>query len=1015
MSKKKYKPFLFSIIISTRCQGSFINDCLNSIENAQAKVYENYNEQPYQVVILVDGKPIDQEVYNKIKEFAKDKFWFTILEHDKFDSLSGAWNYAIKSSKGEFVCVLNDDTIVHDKWLDILYAGWDQIIKDGALQEKKIQPGLIVPTISTAFLKINVREKPIGIPDGRLLHLQKLKEYPAGVCYFTSREIIEKLGFFDEAYKDFSAEDADFCYKVWDAGYDIFVDERVWIQHIHNATTKNATNGDDVKRKQIYERNGKQFVKKWAKYFSKTLPAPSKITEHISDNELVSIVIPVLDGDKFIENCIASVLNQSYKNLEVIVLDAGSSDKTSHVVSEMAEKDKRLKLIRDQRMPYAQAYRKVFDLANGTYVGAIQSDDWMHETAVEKCVAKLRSDENSSMVYTNCIDCDPELKPVGQTEKTKTLYSSLMMICNFMIPDFRLYKSNVYKTIAKNWNMIGEYMPDYDLILRISELKEFQVLFIDEFLYYKRFRTNGMHARFCLEQLLDMKKCAEAALERRGLAQDGYYLTHEASLKSNLNKGGIVNASYREDRNTPENWDTINEVCFQGKRNIYNRPDGRSRINEFKEMIKTLSKESVVLDVGCGNGEFLGLLLNEGFDPKNLYGIDISSKAIVNARNKYPQIPAENILQKNIYEKLENNKFDVIICTQLLEHLKKPHNAIRYMKNALRESGRLIISIPAEMDNRYDLEAMNVNFWKNREEYDGFINTFGMEVKDRTSEFGVAGSIIHELKKSPIRGLTEKENYERLKQCKENADITVFMPMFNREKYIKQAVRSMQHQTHENFILRIYDDFSNDKSCEIVEELMKTDPRIELIKMPSKTGITPLYAIMYDTATTKYFCQVDSDDYIAPSTLEITRNYLEQNEKIGVAFTDYISTSEDDKLQSVGDRTKMVFSMENMLEYFMSFQFRLQRVSAWKAIDRTDYPAKVIDETGKELIATKGPDYELCVRLSEVTRFERVAYPCYYYRQHEQTINSLDKDGQRRSSWVIIECAKKRRAKKFKI
>jgi len=1006
MAKKKSK-YLFSICLSTRLQGEFLFNCLDSIENSQTFSYKGYNEQSYQTLILVDGKDSANPEYSeRLKGYTEKYPHIKVFEHDKFDSLSAAWNFVIKKAKGEYVCILNDDTIVHDKWLDYLYQGWNQILSDKSLQGKNIKPGIIAPTISQAFLKISVREKPSG-DGGKLIHLPRLKEYPAGVCYFTTKKILQQMDYFDESYKDFSAEDADFCYKIWDAGYDIFVDERVWLKHIHNATTGNH---DQSKRKLVYERNGKQFTEKWAKYFKdQTIPSPSKIKKHIKDDELVSIVCPVLNGDKFIHIAIESVQKQSYKNLEILVFDAGSSDKTINIVSKIAENDKRVRLIRDQSMPYSQAFRKAFDMAKGDYIGSIRADDWMHETCVEKCVSKLRKEKKSSMIYTNQVECDDKLKPVGKTKRTSTMYSPLMMICNFMVCDFRLFKTKYYKEITKDWKQIGDWMPEYDLILRFSELKEQEVLFINEFLYHKRFLPNGMHAKYCLEQLLDMKHCAEAALDRRGLKTDGYYLTHEATLKSNLHKGGSITASCKKNRNLPEVWDKINQLCHEDKREMYKRADGRDSLEEIKNIIKNIENKKV-LDIGCGNGEVLKLLKEHGIKPENIYGIDFSPEAIKNSKKNNPDVPEGNILLKNVYEKVWwDNKFDVILCTMVFEHMQKPQQAMRYIKNNLNVGGKLYTAVPSETDNRYDVEGLNINFWRNKDEYEQWLQTFGLEYVNVSEEYGIAGSLIHEL--TYLKEISF--DYKYLEECKNKADITIFMPMHNREEYVKQAIRCLQHQTYENWLLKVYDDFSEDNGCAVVEELIKEDPRIELIKMEKKTGITPLYPIMYSTSKTEYFCQVDSDDYIAPSTLQITRDYLEENKKVGVAFTDYISMDADEKLQAIGDRTRMRFDKDSILEYFMTFQFRLQRTKVFQDMDKTDYPARITDENGNISYATRGPDYELSVRMSEVAMFDRVPFPCYYYRQHKKTINSTDKDGQRRSSWIIIQCARKRRAKKY--
>ena len=97
---------------------------------------------------------------------------------------------------------------------------------------------------------------------------------------------------------------------------------------------------------------------------------------------LVSVIIPAYNAEKYIRSCVESVINQDYKNIEVIVVNDGSIDKTEDVVKSMAEDDSRIVLINQQNKGASAARNNGLQSCKGEYVFFLDSDDWIEEECI---------------------------------------------------------------------------------------------------------------------------------------------------------------------------------------------------------------------------------------------------------------------------------------------------------------------------------------------------------------------------------------------------------------------------------------------------------------------------------------------------------------------------------------------------------------------------------------------------------------------------------------------------------
>ena len=90
---------------------------------------------------------------------------------------------------------------------------------------------------------------------------------------------------------------------------------------------------------------------------------------------MISVVVPVYNVEKYINDCIDSIINQTYRELEIILVDDGSNDSSGAICDEYAMKDDRIRVIHKKNGGLAEARNKGIDSANGSYLAFIDSDD----------------------------------------------------------------------------------------------------------------------------------------------------------------------------------------------------------------------------------------------------------------------------------------------------------------------------------------------------------------------------------------------------------------------------------------------------------------------------------------------------------------------------------------------------------------------------------------------------------------------------------------------------------------
>lgn len=128
------------------------------------------------------------------------------------------------------------------------------------------------------------------------------------------------------------------------------------------------------------------------------------------EKELVSVIIPVYNGEKYIEKCLQSIQKQTYQEIEIIVINDGSTDKTKQILEKIANKEKIACILQEkENKGTALCKNKAIKHSKGKYIFFVDSDDTIKEDAIEKMLILLKKNEADAIRTTYVFDYNGKL------------------------------------------------------------------------------------------------------------------------------------------------------------------------------------------------------------------------------------------------------------------------------------------------------------------------------------------------------------------------------------------------------------------------------------------------------------------------------------------------------------------------------------------------------------------------------------------------------------------------------
>lgn len=212
----------------------------------------------------------------------------------------------------------------------------------------------------------------------------------------------------------------------------------------------------------------------------------------------------------------------------------------------------------------------------------------------------------------------------------------------------------------------------------------------------------------------------------------------------------------------------------------------------------------------------------------------------------------------------------------------------------------------------------------------------------------------------------------------DNPKISVLMPAYNAEKYIREAIESILNQTFKDFEFIIIDDCSTDKTLEIIQEYANKDSRIIVLKNEKNLKLSLTLNKGIDFCNSKYIARMDADDYSYPDRLEKQFNFMENNPEVGISGG---SMNVCDQFLNIKFTRKYNLIDQEVRKYI----FRYSPFSHPLVIIKKDVFAKV----GKyNTDFNPAEDYELYFRIGEIYKFGNLKDTLLKYRIVEKSMTT---------------------------
>ncbi|MBI5155161.1 polysaccharide biosynthesis protein, partial [Candidatus Poribacteria bacterium] len=249
----------------------------------------------------------------------------------------------------------------------------------------------------------------------------------------------------------------------------------------------------------------------WIEVEPALVPPPPRLCEVTA-----SVVIPVLNREKYIAHAIDSVLNGTFKDFEIVVVDNGSTDWTYQIVKEYTESDPRVRLVEGGGGTIASALNTGIRLARGEYICQLDSDDEYVPETLDHMIAYLRAHPRCGLAISFYCLMDEEgrvledLPPVTHSGYNcnqilrRDGAGALRVFPKTVLEEFGLYDEKHY----------GNFGEDYDMVLKVSE--KYEVGRVQEVLYhYRRHEENTDVTRDPVMKHLNKNRARQQALHRR--------------------------------------------------------------------------------------------------------------------------------------------------------------------------------------------------------------------------------------------------------------------------------------------------------------------------------------------------------------------------------------------------------------------------------------------------------------------------------------------------------------------
>lgn len=148
----------------------------------------------------------------------------------------------------------------------------------------------------------------------------------------------------------------------------------------------------------------------------------------------ISIIVPVYNTENYLRECLNSIAGQTYKNIEVIIVDDGSTDSSGNICDYYAERDARFRVIHTKNNGLISARKIGLSHASGDYIGFVDSDDWIQDVMYQSLVERLKDTETDMICFaTNVVSSDKDRLCLNTIKEGTYIDENLLLLYPIMM------------------------------------------------------------------------------------------------------------------------------------------------------------------------------------------------------------------------------------------------------------------------------------------------------------------------------------------------------------------------------------------------------------------------------------------------------------------------------------------------------------------------------------------------------------------------------------------------------
>lgn len=186
------------------------------------------------------------------------------------------------------------------------------------------------------------------------------------------------------------------------------------------------------------------------------------------EEKIISVIVPVYNIERYVGQCVESIINQTYKNLDIVLVDDGSTDRSGALCDLYAKKDRRIRVIHKSNGGLVSARKAGIKIATGYYVGNVDGDDYLHKNFFKELYEAIESSEADLVVAGfSRVLFDSVQKLYGNIKVGVYTGESLDDLKSRFISDGEFYKNGI-TTYLWNKLFIREKLLDYQLSIENS-------------------------------------------------------------------------------------------------------------------------------------------------------------------------------------------------------------------------------------------------------------------------------------------------------------------------------------------------------------------------------------------------------------------------------------------------------------------------------------------------------------------------------------------------------------------